>query len=70
MHVRYVMKMKDLNYTAICSWVFESNQIIFTSKWKEIAISRINRKVEGNSSFKIAISFHSLFFEEFKNGRK
>ena len=27
---------------------------------------KINRKVEGNSNFEIAISFHSLFFELFK----
>ena len=33
------------------------------SKCKEIAIFKINVKVEGNSNFEIAISFHSLFFE-------
>ena len=27
-------------------------------------------KMEGNSNFKIAISFHPLFYEEFKSGRK
>ena len=31
-------------------------------EWKEIAISKIDIKVEGNSNFKIAISFHSSIF--------
>ena len=37
-------------------------------KWKEIAISKINIKVEGNSNFKIAISFHSSIFGKKWNG--
>ena len=42
---------------------------------KEIAISKINIKVEGNSNFKIAISFHSSIFGKMGkkmewNGRK
>ena len=38
----------------------------YLSKWKEIAISKINIKVEGNSNFKIAISFHSSIFSNIR----
>ncbi len=37
------------------------------SKWKEIAILKVNTKVEGNSNFKIAISFHSSIFGKKQN---
>jgi hypothetical protein len=44
-------------------------------KWKEIAIFKINTKVEGNSNFEIAFSFHSSIFGKMGekmewNGRK
>ena len=48
-----------------------------SSKWKEIAIFKINRKVEGNSNFKIAILSTPYFLRDLKvegnsneNGRK
>ena len=51
---------------AIMKLLFPSTP--FISDWKEIAIFKNNTKVEGNSNFETAISFHSTIFG--KMGKK